>query len=370
MNHILALNVGSSSYKCSLYDPKSLKLLQQYSTKTLAEMFALLPSTPPVAIGHRIVHGGTLYKKSTLINQAVVKNLKNLGELAPLHNGPAIEAIETLYHHYGSKLMQVAVFDTAFFASMPHVARYYAIPKALSDTYGIYRFGFHGISHSYLWEQYARHTGKHDAKIITLHLGAGCSASATAKGLPVDTSMGFTPNEGLIMATRCGNIDPQVVQYLSQKEHKSQSEILKLINAKSGLFGLSGISADMQTLLPLYEKIESVKLAVDLFCYRILSYIGAYMAALEGLDAIVFSAGIGENSPHIRKLIIDKMRWYGIELDAHLNEQPKTTPRKISLAKSTVEVYVIPTDENRQIAQEVFTLLHRPQWCQLKQFLS
>lgn len=360
MNNILAINVGSSSCKCALYDARDLQLLQSHSTKTLSELIALLPDTPLVGIGHRIVHGGTLYSKSTLINQTVRNNLKTLGELAPLHNGPAIEAIEALYCHYGSKIPQVAVFDTAFFANMPHVARYYAIPKVLSDKYGIYRFGFHGISHGYLWKKYVEATGKDDAKIITLHLGAGSSASAVAKGTPVDTSMGFTPNEGLVMNTRCGNVNPQVVQYLSEKEHRPQAEVLELLNNTSGLLGLSGISADMQMLAPLYQKVESAKLAIDLFCYRIVSYIGAYMAALGGLDAIVFSAGIGENAPIIRKLIIDKMRWYGIELDSQLNEQPTTTLRKISSAKSTVEVYVIPTDENHQIAQEVYTLLQAP----------
>lgn len=360
MNHIVAINVGSSSYKCALYESENLNLLQSYSTDSLSELIRLLPNVPLAGIGHRVVHGGTLYNKSTIINQDVRKNLKSLEALAPLHNGPALEAIEAIDSHYKSHVPHVAVFDTAFFAGMPNMARYYAIPKALSDKYGLYRFGFHGISHSYLWKKYVELTGKDDAKIITLHLGAGSSASAITKGLPIDTSMGFTPNEGLVMNTRSGTINPQIVQYLSEKEHKPQAEILELLNANSGLFGLSGISADMQTLLPLYEKIESAKMAIDMFCYRIVSYIGAYMAALGGLDAIVFSAGIGENAPIIRKLIIDKLRWYGTELDISLNEQPTTTLRKISSVKSTVEVYIIPTDENHQIAQEVFTLLQAP----------
>lgn len=353
MNHILAINVGSSSYKCALYDAANLALLQSHSTKTLDELIGLLPDVPLVGIGHRVVHGGTLYNKSTIINATVLKNLKQLQELAPLHNGPALEAIEAIYSHYGNVVPNVAVFDTAFFAGMPNTSRYYAIPKELSDKYGIYRFGFHGISHGYLWKKYVELTGRDDAKIITLHLGAGSSASAIAKDSPFDTSMGFTPNEGLVMATRCGNIDPQVVEYLSQKEHKPQSEILELLNNQSGLFGLSGISADMQTLVPLYEKVESAKIAIDMFCYRVLSYIGAYTAGLGGIDAIVFSAGIGENSSVIRKMIIDKMRWYGIELDISLNTQAQSGIRKISHKKSTVEVYIIPTDETHQIASEV-----------------
>lgn len=347
------MNVGSSSIKYALYDAATLTLVQAQSVKTLEELTALLPNVPLGAIGHRVVHGGTFYKKGTLITKQVLQNLKKLKPLAPLHNGQALEVIDLLYSHYGSKIPQVAVFDTAFFANMPCHSRYYGISKELSDTHGIIRFGFHGISHSYLWKKYLSQTGKDDAKIITLHLGAGCSASAIAKGAPIDTSMGFTPNEGLVMATRCGNIDPQVVEYLSQKEHKPQSEILELLNNQSGLFGLSGISADMQTLVPLYEKVESAKIAIDMFCYRVLSYIGAYTAGLGGIDAIVFSAGIGENSSVIRKMIIDKMRWYGIELDISLNTQAQSGIRKISHEKSTVEVYIIPTDETHQIASEV-----------------
>lgn len=366
MNHILTINAGSSSFKCALFkqEADSLVLVRALTTKTFEELIALFPSIPaPSSIGHRIVHGANLYKESTLIDSSVVEALSKLTELAPLHNGPSVKAIEACLTHFGTKIPQVAVFDTAFYRAMPEHSRYYAISKELSDTYGIWRFGFHGISHAFLWDTYLSHTKQGTAKVITLHLGAGCSATSIASGRPIDTSMGFTPNEGLVMATRSGDIDPEVVCYLSEKENKSEEEILGLLNFKSGLLGLSGISSDMQTLVSLYDSHKGARFAIDLFCYRIIKYLGAYIAVLGGCDAIIFSAGIGENAPMIRKLIIDQMRWLGLILDDALNGKAvNMSPGaiiKISPQVSKAAVYVIGTDENRQIALETWRLTQK-----------
>ncbi|MBS0634062.1 MAG: acetate kinase [Verrucomicrobia bacterium] len=297
---ILTVNAGSSSVKYALYDKEK-----------------LVDSGVPDAIGHRVVHGGALYTKSVLIDDEVLKNLKRLSKLAPLHNGPAIELIEECQKKYD--VPQVAVFDTAYFRQMPAVSRFYAI----SPKYGIERFGFHGISHSYLWKQYLAQTGNASGKIITLHLGSGCSAAAIDSGRPIDTSMGYTPNEGLVMATRSGNIDPQVVETIT----------LEQLNRESGLLGLSGLSDDMRELLKVYETNERARFAVDLFCYRIVHYIGAYTAILGQVDAIVFSGGIGENSPEIRGIV---------------TKQLHTPP----------PILVIPTNENLEIARETERLIN------------
>lgn len=335
MNYIWVVNSGSSSLKCSLF--KGDTLIEEQNSLTL-------PNVPIAAIGHRIVHGGKEYKKSTIITEKVVNTLEALIPLAPLHNGPAVDAIKACQKM--TTCPQVAVFDTAFFREMPQKSRLYAIDQA----YGIERFGFHGISHAYLWQEYARHTGRTSDKIITLHLGAGCSATAINAGRPIDTSMGFTPNEGLVMATRSGNIDPFVVEYLSQKEQKPTKEIIDILNSQSGLLGLSKCSSDMKRLLA--ENSPQSLFAIELFCYRIVQYIGAYIAALNGIDAIIFSAGIGENAPLIRKKVCEQLSWFGILLDNRANEQAKPPFARISQASSKIAIYMIKTEENRKIAQE------------------
>jgi acetate kinase len=337
MSYIYTVNAGSSSIKCALF--KDEREVQTWDTLTFPDVLIK-------AIGHRVVHGDSFYTEPTRIDETVLKKLKELTELAPLHNGPSIEVIEKCLAHYGKTIPQVAVFDTAFFATMPELARRYAIPK----HYGIYRYGFHGISHSYLWKEYLAHTQKPSAKIITLHLGSGCSIAAINAGRPIDTSMGFTPNEGLVMGTRCGNIDPQVVQYLSEKEKKPTSDILNMLNNDSGLKGLSGLSNDMRELLTHYNDNADCRFAIDLFVYRIIGYIGAYLAILKGADALIFSGGIGQHAPEIRALILEQL---GLPLDATSNSNITSSIQQITQSSSPITAYVIATNENLEIAKLV-----------------
>ncbi len=330
---ILAINAGSSSFKCSVFT-SNLQQIAYNNCKTLQELVSYFKTIKsPLCIGHRVVHGGGHYREPTLITPEVIDNLQTLAELAPLHNGPSIQVIQAAREFFGESIPQVAVFDTAFFKNMPKESRYYAIPWDLAERYEIERFGFHGISHSYLWDSYVAKTGKKDAKILSLHLGAGCSICATKAGIAQDTSMGFTPNEGLIMATRSGDINPEVIHFLAKKEDKTVDEVLGMLNFQSGLLGLSGESSDMQTLLTLYNTHERSRLAIDFFIYRIVKYIGAYIAILGGIDAIIFSGGIGENSPQIRQMILDKLHVFG-----------------------DIEVFVIPTNENLSIAKAAISV--------------
>lgn len=313
-----------------------------------------------LGIGHRFVHGGNLFLSSVRIDEKVITQLESLSDLAPLHNDACLEGIKECYK-FGKSIPQIAVFDTAFHNSLPSVAADYAIPGDIALKYQIKRYGFHGISNAFLWEAYRKHL-RHDtqnSKIITLHLGNGCSATAIHGGLSVDTSMGFTPAEGLVMGTRAGDIDAAVVEFLCLHDKKSPSEVMELLNFHSGLLGVSEASSNMETLLSLRDNNEKAKLAIDMFCYRVLKYLGAYLAVLGGADAIIFSGGIGENSPIIRDLIISKMEWYGLNLDPEANQKAvglsPGSVKRISASTSSMAVYVIATDENLYIAQEVYS---------------
>ncbi len=349
MKPILTINAGSSSLKCSLFQGEI--KIKEFNIKNLQALTRLFPSLPPLeAIGHRIVHGGRKYTKSTLITPKLLKEIKKLTALAPLHNGPAVEVIDQTLRYFGNKLLQVAVFDTAFYTHMPDVSRYYAIPMKLADRFGIIRYGFHGISHQFLWNTFVKNTGKKRAKVISLHLGAGCSITAIDSGRAINCSMGFTPNEGLVMATRSGDINPDACLELQKALPQDMQHFLTY---KCGLLGLSGISSDMRELIKLYPE---TRLAIDLFTARAVHYIGAFIAALEGVDAIIFSAGIGENAPEIRKMIVEKLAWYGIKLDPAKNNRATNLEagdiRPIHKPHSKAALYVIATNENLQIAKE------------------
>lgn len=313
-------------------------------------------------IGHRFVHGGSRYFSTTRIDSKVVSELEKISDLAPLHNDACLLGIKECLA-LGKSIPQVAVFDTAFHHSLPAVAANYAIATDIALKYQIKRYGFHGIANAFLWSTYAENIKRdtQKAKIITLHLGNGCSMTAIQDGLSVDTSMGFTPAEGLIMATRAGDIDAAVVEFLCLHDKKEPSEIMELLNFQSGLLGVSGTSSDMETLLALSPENEKARLAVEMFCYRIVKYLGAYIAILGGADAIIFSGGIGENSPAIRDQIIGKMAWYGLKIDNKANQQniglPLGAIQKISASGSKIDCYVIASDENIFIAKEVHRVL-------------
>ncbi len=303
------------------------------------------------AVGHRVVHGGETFSGSVLITDLVMNALKDNIELAPLHNPSNIKGIQAAKSHL-PKTPQVGVFDTSFHIKMPPQAYLYGIPYELYKKYKIRRYGFHGTSHRYVSERAAKMLGKplEQLKIITAHLGNGCSMAAVDGGRSVDTTMGFTPLEGLIMGTRSGDIDPSVILYIMAKEGLSLSEANTLLNKHSGLIGISGESSDMREIEEAVgEGNKKAKYAFDVFTYRIKKYIGAYAAAMGGLNAVVFTGGIGENSIMVRNNSCSNLEFLGIKIDEEANKNVKGE-RKISTADSKVSVLRIPTNEELVIA--------------------
>lgn len=313
------------------------------------------------AVGHRIVHGGGWFTAPALLNTEAVEKIKSYTGLAPLHNKPALEAICATTQILGDSIPQVAVFDTSFHSMMPEWASSYPLPFGLTEKYRIRRYGFHGLAHQYMLERYAKITGKQikEANIITLQLGNGCSATAIKGGKSIDTSMGFTPLEGLIMGTRSGNIDPSLPGFLLRHEGIGYETLEELLNKHSGLLGLSGLSGDMRILLDADSKgNKRAKLAIRMFCYRIQKYIGAYMAAIGGAEAIIFGGGIGEHSPVIREMICSALTWCGLYLDSEKNYATTTTEGRISNDDSRIGVYVMPVDESIIIVKETLRRLN------------
>jgi acetate kinase len=308
------------------------------------------------AVGHRVVHGGERFKASVVIDDDVVKGIEDCIELAPLHNPANLSGIRAAKEIFGAGMPQVAVFDTAFHAAMPETAYVYAIPYQYYRRHKIRRYGFHGTSHRYIAYRYRQITNKpKDAvNIITLHLGNGCSACAIKGGQSVDTSMGMTPLEGLVMGTRSGDMDPAIFDYLAGKEGLSFDQMDALLNKQSGLLGLSGLTNDMRELLDeeATHQDRRAKLAIDVFCYRVRKYIGSYIAALGGADAVVFSGGIGENSPVIRERIVAGLEWMGLKLDSVANQATVGKEGLISAKDSRVQIYAIPTNEELLIARD------------------
>lgn len=309
------------------------------------------------AVGHRVVHGGERFKQSVLITDQVVRAVEDCIDLAPLHNPANLTGISATRKLFGERVFQVAVFDTAFHQTLPDHAFLYALPYQLYRRYRLRRYGFHGISHRYVAYRYRvmRNIAREATNIITLHLGNGCSATAISAGNSIDTSMGLTPLEGLVMGTRSGDLDPAIIEFIAAKEGLSTREVETLMNKHSGLLGISGLTSDMRELLAEEheENDRRAKLAIDIFCYRARKYIGAYLAAMNGADAIVFTGGIGENSPEVRARICDGLGWIGIELQEELNRS-HTDGREglISKEGSRPAVYVIPTDEELLIARD------------------
>jgi acetate kinase len=306
-----------------------------------------------LAVGHRVVHGGPRLREPTWINDDTLRAIEEATELAPLHNRPALAGIASARAHL-PHLPMVAVFDTAFYAGLPLRASTYALPSDLTDKYGIRRYGFHGLAHRSMLESLrALSPDLRRGRVVSLQLGSGCSATASLGGQPVDTSMGFTPLEGLIMGTRSGDIDPAVPLYLMEKENLSPQQIEAVLNKESGLLGLSGIS-DMRDLEEAAAASdERAKLALEVFCYRITKYIGAYMAALHGIDAVLFGGGIGERSPDVRARVCDELGWAGVALDPVKNSSPIADHAQVSATGAKVEVWVMKVDEEGVMAKDV-----------------
>ncbi len=311
------------------------------------------------AVGHRVVHGGERFTHSPRVDDEVRRGLEDLIELAPLHNPHNLRGIAAARTVLGPDVPQVAVFDTAFHHSLPETAFLYAIPYQFYRRYGVRRYGFHGTSHRYVAYRYRQLTGRgrDETRIITLHLGNGASACAIAGGRSIDTSMGFTPLEGLVMGTRSGDLDPAVLEFLSIKEGLSLRELDSMLNKQSGLLGVSGLTSDMRELLT--EEAEHgdrrARLAIDLFCYRVKKYLGAYLAAMNGADAVVFTGGIGEHAPEIRRRICSDMDWLGIGIDGERNAA--ATEGRIDRDGSRVALWVIPTDEELLIARDTWRVV-------------
>lgn len=305
-------------------------------------------------VGHRVVHGADRFDRPERITDEVIRQVEELEDLAPLHNASALKVIEAARSRSGFRALMVAVFDTVFHRTLPDRSALYPLPPELADRLGIRRYGFHGISHRYMTIRYTQITGRplQRANLVTLHLEGGSSAAAIQNGLSIDTSMGFTPLEGLMMGTRCGDIDPAIVSYLMRKENMNPSDVEEFLNKKCGLAAVSGQSADTRELVRQLDN-PSVHLALDMFSYRVTKYIGAYLAALGGAEAIVIGGGIGENTPIVREWIFKNMAGLGVVLDPERNKETVDVEGCISKPGSPVEIWVIPTQENLMIAKEV-----------------
>jgi acetate kinase len=313
------------------------------------------------AVGHRVVHGGEMFKESTLIDDQVLKGIEACIDLAPLHNPDNVKGIISARELLGRDVPQVAVFDTAFHQSIPESAYLYAVPYPLYERHRIRRYGFHGTSHRYVAFRYRtlRHLTRDQTNIITLHLGNGCSAAAIRGGSSIDTSMGMTPLEGLVMGTRSGDLDPAVVGVIARKEGMSSAEVDNLLNTQSGLLGVSGLTNDMRKLEAAVEEPNGrrARLAIEMFCYRARKYVGAFLAAMGGADAVVFTGGIGENSAPIRARICAGMGWAGLQLDPQTNQEMVGREGLISTKDSKLLAYAIPTDEELLIARDTVRVI-------------
>ncbi len=388
---ILVINAGSSSLKYQLLDMETEKVIAKGSVEKIGlegsmmthkvngqaytykqklsnhseslELVLKVLQDPKIgslksldeigAVGHRVLHGGEIYSKAVLVDDEVMKNLKKLTPLGPLHMPANISGIEACMKVM-PKVPNVALFDTAFHATMPKKAYTYATPYEWYEKYGVRRYGFHGTSHEYITRTVEQIEGADKLNIISCHIGNGASLAAIKNGKCVDTSMGLTPLEGLIMGTRSGDLDPAILEYVMDKEGLDIKQMLNILNKKSGLLGISGISSDIRDVqAEVKNGNERAELAVDCFIYRIKKYIGAYAAALGGVDVIVFTAGTGENRDEIREEIMKDMEFMGVDFDVEANRNFKRGEIcLISKPTSKVKVYVIPTDEELMIARQ------------------
>lgn len=314
------------------------------------------------AIGHRIVQGADLFTESVLVDDEVIEKIESISDLAPLHNPAHVLAIRACRKVFGTEIPETVVFDTSFHSTMPPKAYMFGVPYEYYEKYHVRKYGFHGTSHRFVSKKLAKILGKDpkDLKIVTCHLGNGSSIAAVDCGKVVDTSMGFTPLDGLIMGTRCGAVDPSVIYYLADKEHLDPNGINEMCNKKSGYLGISGISPDHRDLCDAAAKGNArAQLALDMQCYQIQRYIGAYTAAMNGLDAVVFTGGIGENSVYMRKAVCTNMDYFGIKFDEVANIENNAKTAKISAKDSKVDVWIVPTNEELLIARDTLELISK-----------
>ena len=355
--NVLTVNTGSSSVRLALYAehrgaPRPVRSRQYPAKADPAPVlrFFLDGDVADVA-AHRVVHGGAEHDGPCRIDDQVEAAIERLGALAPLHNPRALRWIRAARAVLGDEAAQVAVFDTAFYAQLPEVARTYALPRDLVRRLGLRRYGFHGIAHQAMWRRWCelRPDLPGGGRVVSLQLGAGCSITAVAEGRPLDTSMGFSPLEGLVMATRAGDVDPGLLLYLLREGGVSPDGLDALLNRESGLLGVSGRSADMRELLAADD--PAARLAVELYAYRARKYVGAYLAVLGGADAILFGGGVGEHAPAVRRQILAGLEWAGIAVDAARNAQATGGEAAICPDGSRTHIWVMAVDEAGELAR-------------------
>ena len=354
--HLLTINAGSASLRLAAFlaTPSGLERVAADHSDTpvndplaAIEIFVNRNNLPtPAAVAHRLVHGGDRWAEPCVIDARDEAELQKLIPLAPLHMPRALAAMAASRKLFGPRSAQVAVFDTAFFHDLPEVAATYALPAALTARLQLRRYGFHGIAHAAMWRRWTD-IGQGE-RIISLQLGSGSSITATRNGKPLDTSMGFTPLEGLVMGTRCGDLDPGLLLYL-QANGLDLDTLDDTLYRRSGLLGVSGISGDMRELLTADD--AAARRAIELYCYRARKYLGAYLTLSGGADGILFGGGVGEHSPEIRAAILAGLEWLGIELDARLNSGLRDGEGRISSADSRISVWVVPVDEASLLAE-------------------
>ncbi|MGH8297749.1 MAG: acetate/propionate family kinase [Steroidobacteraceae bacterium] len=367
---VMTVNTGSTSVKLAAFQtagdaaaqtaPRRLGV--QHLTGAPLEPAAALRrflgqlEEPPATVAHRVVHGGTRFAVPALIDESARQAIEGLSQLAPLHNPVALRWIDAAREVCGPGVAQVAAFDTSFFSALPRVAAEYALPPQIGVQLGIRRYGFHGLAHEAMWRRWLELEPAlpGGGRLITLQLGGGCSIAALAAGRPLDTSMGFSPLEGLVMATRSGDVDAAIVPYLERQLGASAEQVLEMLNERAGLAGVAGSGGDPQALLD--EGSERGRLAVELYCYRARKYLGAYLAVLGGCDGIVFGGGVGEHVPEVRARILSSLEWAGIALDRAANEGAKGRELRISKADSSVAVWVIPVDEELLLVRAALTV--------------
>lgn len=363
---ILTLNAGSSSLKLGLFTARDEQVHRSAGARVdtddqppesaLTDFLSEHGISNPDKTIHRVVHGGPDMRQAVEVDDDVLGELEGVSELAPLHNPPALDLLRRTLRLFGDESRQFAAFDTTFFADLPKAAITYALPRELNERYGLRRYGFHGLAYQYMWQRWCDLAPRLPAggRLIAFQLGSGCSAAAIRNGHPQETSMGFTPLEGLVMTSRAGDTDPGLLAYLARQEHLEWDDLDDLLNHRSGLKGLSGISGDMGDLLASSDPAAAD--AVDVFVHRARKYLGAYLTILGGVDGIVFGGGIGERSHEIRGRILDGMEWAGLHVDRQANRDADGVEARISTSVSPVEAWVVPVDEEQLLAETALSL--------------